>query len=545
MGLPAYAPELHAPAERLHYFHPFRVGIAVLVIIGVDLGLTFWAGGGHSSTLTARTSLLVVLLLFTISRTFQPRTLSADATEIRWKKALQPAQTVPRHDVAAIQYLTTARPGAPRYYFVNRDGKAVLWVDRFTPARMGSFASYLGIPMRPVSAAPLTNASADAAVQANAIAGARRAWMVVMAVCAAISLAATGGAVFWIGHEGAELAAYERAPLCKQPAADPLACRFEAPAVVTARSANGRIDIRFPAVVPTFPHPTTWVRIVNGAVPDPGFGVGDTVQIEIFDGHTMAINGATTDEFSTLESNASWLLVAGTGFFLVVSVIAIVVCWKAPSAWIVAPARPAAPSKPTLDDPPVVTDQPGPKEKPGAIERFPVPNAGEDPGDGWPTLVRVPGFDLALYEADMSTTGVPTTGERLLVRAPVHYFLVPGTSSMLLLTDYRLVILGPARLEVPRARIALLAYWKVRDSIAVTYRTMSGPRGILLTGTQLVLVGGPKTDMHRLFETMQTALTDPDKIREPVVIARPIGAWSRLMRANGRLVTRMWMAWVG
>src|SRR3989442_5786358 len=100
MGLPAFAPELQAPAERLHYFHPLRIAVATLVIFGAYLGLVFWLGG-HSAGATARTAILVPLLLFAVGRTFQPRTLSADTTEIRWKKMLQPAQTVPRHDVVA------------------------------------------------------------------------------------------------------------------------------------------------------------------------------------------------------------------------------------------------------------------------------------------------------------------------------------------------------------------------------------------------------------------------------------------------------------
>jgi hypothetical protein len=544
MALPAYAPELQAPAERLHYFHPFRIGVATLLIVGGYIGLVFWLGG-HSAGTQARTAILVPVLLFAVGRTFQPRTLTADATEIRWKKMFEPAQTVPRHDVVAIQYLTTARPAVPRYYFVNRDGNAVLWVDRFTPARMGSFASYLGIPLRPVSAAPVTSASADAAVKANAISGGRRTGIVILAVIAALALAGTVGAVFLVRHDGAELTAYERAPLCQQPAADPLACRVDVPAVVTAINDKGRIDIRFPTVLPAFPYPTTWVRIVNGAVPDPGFGVGDTVQIEIFDGRTMAINGATTDDFATLESNASWLLVAGTGFFLVVSLIGIAVFWKGPSSWIIGTAATAAPSKPTLDDPPAVTDQPGPKEKPGAIERVTVPNTGADPGDGWPTLVDVPGFDLARVDPDVVAGGILRPGERLLARAPVLYYLQPGSSSILLLTDRRLLIVGPKRMEIPRARITQIAYWTVKDSIAVTYRRMDGPHGILLTGPQLVLTGGPTTDMHRLFEAMTTALTNPDAIREPVVIVRPIGAWGRWMKARRRLTHQLWLAWVG
>jgi hypothetical protein len=546
MALPAYSADIQAPSDRLHYFHPFRIAIAALAIIAADLGLTFWASGGHSSSLTARTSLLAVLLLAAVGRTFQPRTLSADAAEIRWKKVLQPAQTVPRHEVAAIQYLTTARPGGPRYYFVNRDGNAVLWVDRFTPARMGSFASYLGIPLRPVSAAPLTSAGADAAVKANAIIGGRRAGMIPLGAIAVLMLAATVGAVLWVRHDGAELAAYERAPLCEQPAADPLACRFDLPAVVTAINANGRIDIRFPTVPPAFPYRTTWVRIVNGAVPEPGFGKGDMVQIEVFDHRTMAINDATTDGFTTLQSNASWFVVAGTGFFLVVSLIGFVAFWKGPSPWIVA-ATPqvAAPSKPSLDDAPTVSDQPGPKEKPAAIERVPVPYLDAELSDGWPTLVEVPGFDLARVDPDMIASGILGSGERLLARATVNYYLVPNTSSILLLTDRRLLIVGRKRMEIPRTRITLIAYWTVKDSIAVTYRTMDGAHGILVTGPQLVLTGGPKTDMHRLFEAMRIALTNPDAIRTPVVIMRSPGRLGRSMQAVGRVSHRVWLAWVG
>src|SRR5258708_36256791 len=146
MGLPAEASELPSPAERLHYFHPFRMGVATLFIVGGYIGLVFWLGG-HSIGTQARTAILVPVLLFAVGRTFQPRSLSADATEIRWKKMFEPAQTVARRDVVAIQYLTTAQPLAPRYYFVNRDRNALLRVDRFTPTRMRSVASYLGIPI--------------------------------------------------------------------------------------------------------------------------------------------------------------------------------------------------------------------------------------------------------------------------------------------------------------------------------------------------------------------------------------------------------------
>jgi hypothetical protein len=544
MAIPAYTPEIQAPSERLHYFHPFRIVIASLVILGAYVALVF-SLGGHYTGAAGRLALAVVLLLAAVGRTFLPRTLSADATEIRWKQAFQPVEMVPRHDVAAIQYVTTARPGTPRYYFVNRDGKAVLWADRFTPARMASFASYLAIPMRPVSVAPATNAAADAVVKQNAIVGSRRTFMVAMAVCALVGLAATIGAVFWTRMDGAVLAAYQRAPLCRQASADPLACRFDAPAVVTDFSARGHIDIRFPADVPTFHHSMTWVRLGNGAQPNPPFAVGDTVQIEVFDGYLLAINGAATDELGTLASNASWLLIAGAGFFLVVPLMSLLLGWKGPDSWFVDRTAPAAAPKSILDNPPAVPDQPGPKEKPGAIERFPVRDLGDGAGDRWPTLIEVPDFDYARYDENPSATGIPVSGERLLAKAPVHYYGAPGTPSILLLTDRRLVVLGPTRFEIPRERISLLAYWAFRDSIAVTYQTMSGPRGMLVTGPQLVLVGGPKSDMHRLFDTMQVALTNPDRIREPVVIVRPIGAWGRGMVASTRLSHRLWLAWVG
>ena len=538
MGLPAYAPELHAPAERLHYFHPFRIGVATLFIVGGYIGLVLWLGGRSAGT-QARTAILVPVLLFAVGRTFQPRTLSADATEIRWKKMFQPAQTVPRHDAVAIQYLTTARPGAPRYYFVNRDGNAVLWVDRFTPLRMGSFASYLGIPMRPVSVAPSRNTGADAAVAANAVVGERRSTMFWMGVCAVIGLVFTVGAAIWAHYSGAEFAAYERAPLCQQASADPSACRFETPAVVTDWTAKGRIDLRFPADVPTIHRRTTWVRLTSGA-PDPPFAVGDTVKIEVFDGHLMRINGAITDEFTTLESNASWLLVAAAGlFFLGLPILGILLAWKGSTSWFVSQTPPAPPSKSILDNPPAVTDQPGPKVKPGAIERVLVRDPGDGDGDAWPTLIEVPNFDYVRFEENLSATGIPSSGERLLAKASIHYYGVPGTSSILLLTDRRLVILGRTRLEIPRARISLLAYWKFRDSIAITYQTMSGPHGILLTGPQLVWTGGPKTDMYRLFMTMQTALSNPDRIRDPLVIVRPVGAGGRRRKASGRLTHRL------
>ncbi|HKV32655.1 MAG TPA: hypothetical protein VJT14_16745 [Candidatus Dormibacteraeota bacterium] len=544
MGLPAYAPEFQAPTERLHYFHPFRIGVAILVILGAYLGLIIWMGGSAAGA-QARLALPVALLVVAVARMFQPRTLRADATEIRWKILFQPAQVVPRRDVVAIQYLTTARPGAPRYYFVNRDGNALLWVDRFTPTRMGSFALYLGIPMRAVSVAPSKSADADAAVKANANVGQRRFMMRAMAVCAVIGLVFIIGAAFWAGQTGAELAAYERAPLCKQAPADPRACRFDTPAVVTGFSARGHIDIRFPTEVATFHHRVTFVRLATGAAPDPGFGVGDTVQIEVFDGYLMAINGAHTDGFTTLESNSSWLLIAGAGFFLVFPLIGLVLAWKGPDSWFVSKIPPDAPSTSILDNPPAVTDQAGPKEKPGAIERVVVRESGDGATDAWPIVVEVPDFDYGRYDESVSAAGIPSAGERLLAEAPVHYYGVAGTRSILLLTDRRLVVLGPTRLEIPRARISLLAYWKSRDAVAVTYRALSGPRGILMTGPQLVWTGGPKTDMHRLFMTMQTAFTNPDQIREPVVIVRRSGAWGRLMTTRRRLTHQLWLAWVG
>jgi hypothetical protein len=347
-------------------------------------------------------------------------------------------------------------------------------------------------------------------------------------------------------HDRAELAAYGKAPLCKQASAEPLACRFDTAAVVTGFAARGHIELRFPTNVPTVHRSRTWLRLANGAAPDPAFAVGDMVQIEVFDGYLMAINGAHTDDFAILESNASWLTEAGVGLFLVLPLLAMVVCWKAPNSWFASKAPPAPPSRSILDSPPAVTDQPGPKERPGAIERVVVRDPGDGATDVWPTLIDVPEFDYGRYDESVMAAGIPSPGERLLAEASIHYVGVLGTSSILLLTDRRLVVLGRTRLEIPRARISLLAYWgALRDAVAVNYQTMSGTRGILLSGPQLVIAGGPTTDMHRLFVTMQTAFTNPDQIREPVVIVRRIGPWGRLMRANRQLTHGLWLAWVG
>src|SRR2546428_14135096 len=105
MAMPAYTPDIQAPSERLHYFHPFRVVIATVVIVGVYAGLAFSLGGNHSGA-AGRLALAVVLVVAGVWRTFLPRTLGAAATGIRWKQAVQPVGAGPRPAVPAIQHRT-------------------------------------------------------------------------------------------------------------------------------------------------------------------------------------------------------------------------------------------------------------------------------------------------------------------------------------------------------------------------------------------------------------------------------------------------------
>ena len=301
----------------------------VAALLGLNLILS-----GSTVTLEARLSLLVVLLLAALVPPALPRTLISDGVEIRWKRPFQPPQTMVRSELTAILYQPSAASGKPRFYFVGRDGQAVLWIDRFTPQQMGSFAAYLGLTVQTVSKPPMENAAAVQIVSANAITGSRRAMIAVMAACLVAGTVLTAVMTGFIVSYRGVLADYQRAPLCEGPAANPRACRFDTQAQVTGFTGRGAAELRFPHPVATLNSQTTSVGLLSA--PDPAFSVGDTVQVEVFDGWLMAINGARTTAYGTLEQNSSlWLVGAAVGLFMIAPGIAIVLAWRGPASWFV------------------------------------------------------------------------------------------------------------------------------------------------------------------------------------------------------------------
>jgi len=332
MGLPSLSPDGGAPAGRLRDSHLLLLGLLTVGILAALLGANLLLNG-TTVTVEARLSLLVALVLVAAVPRSLPRTLIADDDQIRWKQPFQPPRTIARSDVIAVAYLSSAASGSPRFYFVGRDDKALLWIDRFSQEQMAWFAAYLGITMRSVNVAPMKSATADQVANANALTGARRGWAAAMGVCL------LGGVGLTVALDAIALsyrdtmADYGRAPLCAQPASNPRACRFDTPALVTGFTAKGDAELRFPSPVPTLKHQTTSVGLL--ATPDPAFSTGDTVQVEVFDGYLMAINGARTTTYGTLASNSSpWLVVAAVGLFVIVPAIALVILLKAPASWL-------------------------------------------------------------------------------------------------------------------------------------------------------------------------------------------------------------------
>lgn len=138
MALTSPIPEYRAASGQLHYFKPFRAVISMVVILTLGASVVRWGWFDARDGLTVlEGTILTLALLFLTARIFLPRTLSADGGEIRWTIRLRPpSRSAPRAQVRAIQFLSTTGPGRQRYYFVNGDDEAVLWVDRFTPAEM-------------------------------------------------------------------------------------------------------------------------------------------------------------------------------------------------------------------------------------------------------------------------------------------------------------------------------------------------------------------------------------------------------------------------
>ncbi len=332
MGLPSLSPDLRAPTGRLRDSHLLRLGLLTVGIIAALLGVNLLLNG-TAVMVEARLSLLVVLALAWVIPRSLPRTLIADDDQIRWKQPFQPPRTIARRDVSAVVYLHSAASGSPRFYFVGRDDKALLWIDRFTQEQMAWFAAYVGITMRSVTVAPMKDAAADQAANADVLTGARRGWAAAMGVCLLGGIGLTAALDAIALSYRSVMADYDRAPLCAQAASNPRACRFDTRAQVTGFTARGAPELRFPSPVPTLNHQTTYEGLLTA--PNPAFSTGDTVQVEVFDGYLMAINGARTTTYGTLTGNSSlWLLGATAGLFVLLPGMAVVLALKAPASWL-------------------------------------------------------------------------------------------------------------------------------------------------------------------------------------------------------------------
>lgn len=306
-------PEYRPTTDHLHYFKPFRAVISMVVILALGAALVRWgwfdARDGRS-VLEGTISTLV--LLFLTARIFLPRTLSADGREIRWTIRLRPpSRSSPPAQVRGIQFLTTTGPGRQRYYFVNGDGEAVLWVDRFTLAEMLSFANYLGVPIGPVETPPPVEEAMDAANERWRAVGRRRAQVATFALVGLIGLALTIFLAVIAQRSVSEWSAYQRAGTCTDPPSDPLACRLEADATLTAVKPNQSwigVNLRFSQdLLATGDHRSAFVWLSSGSHPHPPLAAGKAVTAEVFNrNYITGLNGAYTRDYQTMKSNATW-----------------------------------------------------------------------------------------------------------------------------------------------------------------------------------------------------------------------------------------------
>jgi len=307
------APDYRSATDHLHYFKPFRAVISMVVILAVGAALIRW---GWFDARDAKTvlegTILTLALIFLTARVFLPRTLSADGREIRWTIRLRPpSRSAPRAQVRAIQFLATTGPGRQRYYFVNGDGEALLWVDRFTTAEMLSFANYLGVQIRPVETAPPIEEATDPANERWRAVGRRRAQVAAFAVVGLIGLALTIFLAVVALRSVSEWSAYQRAGTCTDPPSDPLACRLETTATLTAVKPNQSwigVDLRFSQdLLATGDHRSAFVWLPPGSHPQPVLAAGKTVTAEVFNrNYITALNGAYTRDYQTMKSNATW-----------------------------------------------------------------------------------------------------------------------------------------------------------------------------------------------------------------------------------------------
>lgn len=313
MALTSPIPEYRPATGHLHYLKPFRAAASMVVILALGAALVRWGWFDARDGLTVlEGTILTLALLFLTARIFLPRTLSADGREIRWTIRLRPpSRSSPRAQVRAIQFLTTTGPGRQRYYFVNGDGEAVLWVDRFTPAEMLSFANYLGVQIRPVETPPPVEEEIDAANERWRAVGRRRAQVGTFAVVGMIGLALT---VFLavVGLRSVnEWSAYQRAGTCTDPPSDPLVCRLQTDATVTAVKPNQSwigVDLRFSQdLLATGDHRSAFVWLPPASHPQSPLAAGKTVRAEVFNrNYITALNGAYTRDYQTMKSNANW-----------------------------------------------------------------------------------------------------------------------------------------------------------------------------------------------------------------------------------------------
>jgi hypothetical protein len=313
MALISPISEYRPSTDHLHYFKPVRAIISMVIILALGAALVRW---GWFDARDGRTvlegTILTLALLFLTARIFLPRTLSADGTEIRWTIRLRPpSRTAPRAQVRAIQFLTTTGPGRQRYYFVNGEGEALLWVDRFTPAEMLSFANYLGVQIRPVETLPPIVGAIDAANERWRAVGRKRAQVATFAVVGLIGLALTIFLAVVALRSVSEWSAYQRAGTCTDLPSDPLACRIETDATLTAVKPNQSwigVDLRFSQdLLATGDHRSAFVWLPPGSHPQPALATGKTVTAEIFNrNYITALNGAYTRDYQTMKSNATW-----------------------------------------------------------------------------------------------------------------------------------------------------------------------------------------------------------------------------------------------
>jgi hypothetical protein len=313
MALASPIPEYRPTTDHLHYFKPFRAAICMVVILALGAAVVRW---GWFDARDGRTvlegTILTLALLFLTARIFLPRTLSADGGDVRWTIRLRPpSRSTPRAQVRAIQFLTTTGPGRQRYYFVNGDGEALLWVDRFTPAEMLSFASYLGVQIRPVETPPQVDGAIDAANERWRAIGRRRAQVATFALVGLIGLALTIFLTVVALRSVSEWSAYQRAGTCTDPPGDPLACRLETDATLTAVKPNQSwigVDLHFSRdLLAAGDHRSAFVWLPPESHPQPPLAAGKTVTAEVFNrNYITALNGAHTRDYQTMKSNATW-----------------------------------------------------------------------------------------------------------------------------------------------------------------------------------------------------------------------------------------------